>query len=504
MPEPQQPPEPNEDPKAADKARARDLRTEELHTSALASAERNRYWRPKIDFTRFTFVTLNFILSVVFATILVAKAFIVDDITGLQVFHTDRVLQSSNLNPPAVMNSFVKETCGVDSEILGMASKVTDKAEFLPRMFEVSGSNSMLRLEAVHCSFMLFSALWISSAFSLAMAQFPDMYALYWSEARVVVVHVWNFVGIILTVVIFSGTTKWKEIPLSNLFYSLIGQAMGWVYQYFHMVECTQSLASNDLSMRYVTSISNKDEFGNIRKFSYYSTELRKLIFMEFSVVAPMFLVAGIMPGMLGIDEWRIQTVLFASWTLFALLGLHLRFRKALKRNMSNVLKSEDGNAKATHGFDALGYLTYAIVLVFMMLLNAMGRTSFYDAPFITPAISSARWASRVLVIVSAAMVLEAIVLAVVMRVWPALAQREKIEELEKLNNTNKVAMKKDPGNVEVKLSDDERGQLLEEIDPYLIPSFVFNVLILGFGSVMVKILVFAGLSDTNALTTWT
>jgi len=482
----------------------REDKISETHDNASEYARINRKWRPWVDWARFTFVSLNFILSVVFAMILVAKAFIVDDIEGLQVFHTDRVLQSSGLQPPEVIDNFVKHACGIQSEIFGVASRVVDKAEYLPRMFEVAGSNSMLRLEAVHSSFMLFSALWISSAFSLAMAQFPNMYALYWSEARVVVVHVWNLVGIVLTLVIFTGTTRWKQIPLSNLFYSLIGQAMAWVYQYFHMVECTQSLASNDLSMRYVTTLSNKDERGNVRKFSYYSTELRKLMFMEFSVVAPMFLVAGIMPGMIGIDEWRIQTVLFSSWSLFALLGLHLRFRKALKRNMSNVLKiSANGDSAtdddSTHGYDALGYLTYAIVIVFIMLLNAMGRTSFYGASYGTPSISSARWGSRTLVIVSAVLVLEAVVLAVVVRCLPHLAQREKIEELATLRNR----INKDANNAEKPtptLDDNQRGQLLEDIDPHLRWSFIFNIVIIGFGSVMVKVLVFAGLSDTHAL----
>jgi len=224
--------------------------------------------------------------------------------------------------------------------------------------------------------------------------------------------------------------------------------------------------------------------------------------------------VAGIMPGMIGIDEWRIQTVLFSSWSLFALLGLHLRFRKALKRNMSNVDKYSEKKTddKATHGYDALGYLTYAIVLVFIMLLNAMGRTSFYDAPYSTDSILSARWGSRVLVIVSAVMVLEAVVLAVVVRFQPQLARRERIYDLVQLNtenqnklNGNKTTMQPVPATPTggTGLSDTDKGNLLEDIDPYLIPSFLFNVVILGFGSVMVKVLVFAGLSNADALSTW-
>ena len=507
-------------PAQVQKDNARQEEDKRIRTSALQTAATNRWWRPKVDAARFTFVSLNFILSVVFAFVLISKAFYVDDITELQVFHTDRVLQSPELQPPAVMDRFVKEACGAESEILGVASRITEKPQYIPHMYEVSGSNSMLRLEAVHSSFMLFSALWISSAFSLAMAQLPGQYALRWSTIRVAVVHVWNAIGLVLTVVIFTGTTKWSRVPLSNLFYSLVGQSMAWVYQYFHMVECTQSLASNDLTMRYVVAGQHKTFFDTPRKFSYYSTELRKLIYMEFSVVAPMFMVASIMPGMIGIDEWRVQTVLFSSWTLFALLGLHLRFRKELKRNMSSELKErgrtqkiapqradDDETTQPTYGYDALGYLTYAIVVVFMLLINAMGRTQFYDAPHITPAITSARWAARVLMIVSGVMVLEAVVLATVLRFWPSLGKREMVEDLEVLNRANQEAQGVKPEAVTMlgtaEDDDNKKGQLLEDIDPNLRWSFAFNILIIGFGSVMVKILVFAGLSNGNALSHW-
>ncbi|KAJ1469871.1 hypothetical protein T484DRAFT_1981343, partial [Baffinella frigidus] len=93
---------------------------------------------------------------------------------------------------------------------------------------------------------------------------------------------------------------------------------MAWVYQYFHMVECTQNNQTEKLDMDY--KVTGMGELG-------YSEEFRKLLYMELSVVAPMLLVAGMVPGAIGVDEWRVQTVLFSSWTLFALLGLRALLR---------------------------------------------------------------------------------------------------------------------------------------------------------------------------------
>lgn len=463
--------------------------------------ERNKKFGPFIKITRCAFEAMNFGTTAAFAIILCINAFNMDVIEGLQVFHTDRVLQSFQNQPPAFLNQFVKSECGSNTEILGVASSIKDMPSYLPHMFEVTGSNSMLRLEAVHPNFMLFSALWISSAFALAMLQFPTNPGLLWSRGRVAAVHVWNFLGLILTVVIFTGTTKWKAIPTSNLFYSLVGQGMAWAYQYFHMVECTQSVEANRLSMQYVQHVSAVDFHNNVRPLVQYSTELRKLIYMELSVIAPMMLVAGIMPGVIGVDEWRIQTVLFASWTLYALLGLQLRFRESLKQNAHHthtngaepVASGDKPTPKLTdHGYDALGYLTYAIVLVFVMLVNAMGRSTFYDGPYITESIRTTRQSGRVLLLLSTVVVFEAVATAVIMR-WNA--RNKPVKRLLRLLQLKKIVATQ---------TTDPDGKInevdLDEVDYQLIPWFFFNVVVIGAGLVLVKVLLFIGLSNVNAL----
>jgi hypothetical protein len=436
-----------------------------------------------LDGCRFFGTSINFILSAVFVFILLANAFTMEEITGPQVFHTDRVLQSYQTTQPTQMDAFAKQAYGLNTEILDMASEITILPEMLPHMYEVSGSNSMLRLDAVHCNFMLFSAMWIASAFALTMTSWPMVEPLMWSHMRVMIVHIWNLIGLILTIVIFTATTKWSDIPTSNLFYALVGQTMAWMYQYFHMVECTQCFNGN---LRIVHKPAGFDTIDTMLSSSDFSTEMRKLIYMEFSVVVPMLLVASLMPGVIGIDEWRIQTILFSSWTLFALLGLHLRFRKSLvfdKRtdastSLGNPSRGLNVNFETDQlGLDALGYLTYAIVLVYIMLINAMGTVTFTDPLYATARIIQCRWGARILIIVSGTLVVETIYKAVMIRFFRNWV------------NVGKVQVKNDTQP--------------DGVDWWMLPSFMGNALIIGFGSVLVKILIFSGVSDVNGLSTW-
>ena len=436
-----------------------------------------------IDAGRFFLTSLNFTMSVVFVVVLLTNAFTMDDITGIQVFHTDRVLQRYGTTQPAQMDTFAKQAFGLNTNILDMVQDVTILPEMLPKMYEVGGSNSMLRLDAVHCNFMLFSAMWIASAFSLCMTQWPMVEPLMWSHARVYIVHLWNLVGLIFTIVIFTATTRWSDIPTSNLFYALVGQAMAWMYQYFHMVECTQCYNGN---LRISHKPAGFDMMDTMLSSSDFSTEMRKIIYMEFSVVTPMLLVSSLMPGVIGIDEWRIQTILFASWTLFALLGLHLRFRKSLvfdkvptaSNNLGEPSTGFGDNVQTDElGLDALGYLTYAIILVYIMLINAMGTVTFYDPPYATARITQSRWGARVLIIVSGILVLETVYKSVMIRFF-----RSRV-------NT---------GKVRVKNENNPNG-----IDWWMLPSFIGNACIIGFGSFLVKVLIFSGVSDINGLSSW-
>ncbi|KAJ1482385.1 hypothetical protein T484DRAFT_1747599 [Baffinella frigidus] len=384
-----------------------------------------------VDGARFTLTGLNFGMTVAFAVTLAIHAFTMPGIIGVEVFHADRVLQSYGTTPPpATIDAFVKNAFGVESEVLYTMNSVTTMADKVPNMYELSGSSTMLRVDAVHCNFMLFTALWSASSFALAVTQVPWSSWNHWSSARVVVVHAWNLTGLILTLVMFSATTKWSGVPGSNLFYSLVNQLMAWLYQYYYMVECTQSWTVNGgLKLKFNTEIGDD-----------MSTHMRQLIYMEFSVVMPLILVATMMPGAIGIDQWRVQTAFFAAWAVFALLGLHLRFRKSLSKTDNHQVITDVsaagvveekvlsiGKSHGRPGLDALGYLTYAIILAYLLLIHALGVNTFYDAPYATPSVTQSRWGARLIVMVTGIIVLETLFKSIAMRVdWMKFYTKKK------------------------------------------------------------------------------
>ena len=410
---------------------------------------------------RFILTCSNFAMTAVFSLWLAYNAFTMDTITGRQTFYADRVLQSEE--PTSTMPGFgVKYLPTVDA-----TSELTDK---VPTMYEIYGVTSVLQLDGIHCNFILFSALWASSAFSLVAIQLPWQRQLSWGKARLFVVHTWNFIGLVITVVIFTATTKWSDIPMSNLFYSLVFQCLGWVYQYFYMVQCTRQRAA--LAAQKLVA---KGALLGAEPAEINTTEMRKLIYTEFSVVMPLILVSTMMPAANGVDAWRVQTVFFGSWTLFTLLGLHLRYRKSLE--------SEEGKQ---HGFgghicglDGLGYLTYAIVLVFLMTLNALGGNTFYDTHYATRAVTDSRWGARLIVIVAGVLLFETLVKSILIRIKHF-----------NLTSTN------------YKQAGDRLKKGLEDFEENtgLLPAFVGNVLVIAIGSFLVKVFTFAGLVNVNAL----
>jgi len=406
---------------------------------------------------RFILTVSNFAMSTVFSVCIVLNAFTMDNITGRQTFYADRVLQSEA--DPSTMQGFGS----VYLPTVDTTSVLPDK---VPTMYEVYGVTSILQLDAIHCNFLLFVALWISSAFSLAAIQFPWKHPLIWDKVRLLVVHTWNLIGLVLTVVIFTATTKWSRIPMSNLFYSLSSQCIGWVYLYFYMVHCTRQItAQREQTPHNANNIPQKVD----------TTEMRKLIYTEFSVVMPLILVATMMPAANGVDAWRVQTVFFGSWAFFTLLGLHLRYRKSI--DCADIMQHDFFDEVS--GIDGLGYLTYAIVLVFLMTLHALGGNTFYDTHYATPAVTASRWGARIVVIVAVLLLFETLVKSIILRIKHSSLISEKYKQAgERVQKY--------------------RGKIEEQTG--LLPSFIANVLIVATGSFLLKIVVFAGLVNVNAL----
>lgn len=405
---------------------------------------------------RFTLSTLNFGITLVFSIWLVFNAFNMEKITGMQTFFSDSVVQVD-----------IMDTSPITSNYLPTNDLTTVLPHKVPTMFEEFTAPSMVHLNAVHCNFLLFSALCISSAFALTALQFPWRNQLVWCKGRLVIVHTWNFLMLILTVVVFTGTTKWSRIPTSNLFYSLGSQILGWVFQYWYMVDCTRA----------VIAAEEKDKVtGEETIYHITTTEMRGLIYAEFSVVMPLLLVSTLMPGAQGIDTWRVQTVFFGSGVLFTLFGLHQRYRKSLCciDGIDTEIKSE------VSGLDGLGYITYAIILAFLLTLNALGGDTFWDIPYGTSAITQCLWGRRIILIVTGLLVIETLVKTIMDRIKNIPSNADLVKEY-------RVKVKEYRDSIEGKTG--------------LLPSFIGNLLITIVGSFLVKIIIFAGLVNVNNLT---
>ena len=203
--------------------------------------------------------------------------------------------------------------------------------------------------------------------------------------------HVWNLLLFVLTIFAYTRNVfQWGHIPTSNLIYGLVAQAMAWTYQYFFMVECTQDYILNknhydDLKLQNVQPAGNID-MKDVNENEDYPHVVRKNILMEYSIIAPILLVITFLPGTQGMDEWQVQTILFAGWTLFALMNLYYRYFYMIH---SGGDKGHEftGTEKEVAG-DALGYLAYAIFILAAQLVNAMWNRIFlnYYYPYLNKA----------------------------------------------------------------------------------------------------------------------
>ena len=99
--------------------------------SAKTSMFENGYTvKSGVDIGRFVFAAINFVTTMVFVLVLLGHAFQMDSITGNQVFHANRVLQSFSDTPPPEIDSFIKKVYGTNTEVVQMVDEITN----LPRM----------------------------------------------------------------------------------------------------------------------------------------------------------------------------------------------------------------------------------------------------------------------------------------------------------------------------------------------------------------------------------
>ena len=331
-----------------------------------------------MNWTRTLLVGANFLLTLIFSLILfVADLQASGERDQADVARTSITYHGAN--PPS--GGFPLKKDFHDASLVGVNE--------IPALRQVwADEDQILQLSSVHAPFLFMIVLFVSSAFNLSLLHLT---ILKFQFLRVAVVHVWNLLLFVLTIFAYTRNVfQWGHIPTSNLIYGLVAQAMAWTYQYFFMVECTQDYILNknhydDLKLQNVQPAGNID-MKDVNENEDYPHVVRKNILMEYSIIAPILLVITFLPGTQGMDEWQVQTILFAGWTLFALMNLYYRYFYMIH---SGGDKGHEftGTEKEVAG-DALGYLAYAIFILAAQLVNAMWNRIFlnYYYPYLNKA----------------------------------------------------------------------------------------------------------------------
>jgi hypothetical protein len=331
---------------------------------------------------------VNIALCFCFVSVILAKGFQADtyykDVT--LVYHSSVLTQSNDTMPgnpympPTDMSAFANLLMngqGVPYQIPHENTTTTDKFfHYMPRVWLYMKSTSTLSLTSVHSQFLVFVALWISAAFGVCSARY-EKGTMAWQVpiARLVLVHIWNMIGLVLVVKLFGYPASWGEIPLSNFFIAVAAILVSWAYQYSYMIEIDSKNTKENGKEGIVVPVIDEH-------FSFF----KRIMYLEVAVVAPLFMVATILPASDGIEQWRLQTVLFAIYVFFSITGLIERWIRLTEDSNSDVAYQTDGKSgeNITHMRNAQTYLVYAAVMCCAAIWNAMMRETITDVPFYT------------------------------------------------------------------------------------------------------------------------
>jgi hypothetical protein len=340
-----------------------------------------KHWmRPLVTFISF----LNFVTAVVFAFILLVQA-LREDVYKSDVVQTHRtciLAQTNNTEltgtpstTPDFFTNVLMGASGTPVEVLYEASQAEHFVHF-PRIWQYFQSNAQFTLTVIHSQFLVFVALWIGSAYALCTTRVEAFGKQYDVEfSRIYLVSIWNMIGLIVIVIMFLSPRSWGQIPLSNFFCGVGFLLISWIYQFCYMVEIDKD---------------NKEDTGD--KFRNEFTWMRRVLYLEFATTVPLFLVAAVAPGAEGIEQWRIQTTLFCSYTFFSILGLlerwkHLGHETAYQTVVVDAAKLPQGvigpidQAKIVSlnsNKSAAWYLVYAAAMSFFAVVNAIARELWF------------------------------------------------------------------------------------------------------------------------------
>jgi hypothetical protein len=344
--------------------------------AAQASEETATWARPVVMGINF----LNFAFAVAFSLVLFVQAFDVGYYKSdvIQVHRTCILAQTNNTDltgtPTQTPDFFTTVLMGAVGKPIEVLYNETQHKHFehFPRIWQYFNSDAAFNLTVIHSQFLIMVALWISGGYALCttrLSVFTKTHTIpFW---RMYLVSGWNLFGVFAILILFLSPRAWGQIPLSNFIVCLSFLLLSWIYQFFYMVEIDKDLVQ-DTHPRY------DNEF----------TWVRRLVYLEFATTVPLYLVAAIAPGAEGMDQWRIQTTLFCSYTFFSILGLlerwkHLGHETAYDTYGSGSTKEYGQDtvhivATLRKNDSAAWYLVYAAAMCLGAIVNALSREMWW------------------------------------------------------------------------------------------------------------------------------
>lgn len=270
----------------------------------------------------------------------------------------------------------------------------------IPYIMVSESNDRFFTIAAVHPQFLFFTGLVVSSCFSLSTFTFPWGDVHLFTVARVMLVHIWNLLGLIAIVVVYTTYTHWAHIPLSNFFYSIFFVGMTWLYSYWHMVDSTDSWLKIKDGEKLRYDLVNGEEGEEGKDTDEFDLEeshtVRRNITQEMSLTFPLYFASTLLQGNSGMDQWRLQTVVFASWAFFAFYGIFYRFKEAYDRRRltktatdNNPQAYENERLAATN---ALAFISLGMIVVYIQAILAIGTRILFSSqrfPYFTDALNT-------------------------------------------------------------------------------------------------------------------
>lgn len=341
--------------------------------------------------TRSVVIGSNFVFSVV----LTAWMLILSSKTGRvgpQIFHTSISQQTHD--------------AALENTVRVMSNNTEPGVADIPYIMVSQTNDRFFTIAAVHPQFLFFTYLVVSSCFALSTFTFPwgDMHL--FSMLRVMLVHVWNLLGLIAVVIVYTTYTQWEHVPLSNFFYSLAFVGLTWLYSYWHMVDSTNSwLKENDGSILKYDTVKDGPEYEpesrpedtNAAQENFDLEEshtVRRNITQEMSLTFPLLFASTLLQGNAGMDQWRLQTVIFASWAFFAFYGVFYRFKEAHDRrcNTKKTQGESINDNERLAATNALAFISFGMVIVYIQTILALGTRILFSSgrfPYFTDALNT-------------------------------------------------------------------------------------------------------------------